>query len=114
MNDLLICQTTNAMTMNVLQDDLQLAEVDAAKEHPDRRHDDVIDERVDDGAERAADDHPDREGEGVRFDRKPRNSDSTGNPLAAPRATAPMIRFGFATYAALRWSDPWTRPSATR
>src|SRR5256886_6653245 len=48
-----------------LENDLQRCEVDPAQRQSDRRHDDVLDERVDDCPESDPDDHADRERERV-------------------------------------------------
>ena len=112
MNALLISHTTKAITTNVitalrntpqriatsspghrlrrLEHDLELGKVDAAEEQPNRRHDDVLDERGDHRPERGADDHADRQGQGVGLDEERAEVGQHGH-LQEPSWGGPMI-----------------------
>ena len=103
MNIRLICQTTKAMTTNVmtaLRNEPQrmatsvagspptaslrtseVGEVDAAEDHADRRHDDVLDQRGHDRAERGADDDADRQRQGVGLEQEPLELGQHGRDL---------------------------------
>src|SRR5581483_2323720 len=58
------------LDLGVADLDSQVAEVEAADQHADERHDHVPDQRGDDLAEGAADDHADREVDDVALHRE--------------------------------------------
>ena len=104
-----------------LQHHLEVGEIDPAEGEPDRRHDDVLDERRDHGAERRADDHADREGQGVGLEQEPLELGQHRCPPSSARSAATSLIASRGRCYPCAPSQPprgggtaWTRRFATR